>query len=200
MRIICSNAKCRFETFVTVIEPVIKDRVEVTVVYIVADTLLIVPFKKDGVEVRFNVAKLASPGVGNIVAELPPGGTRIKELFVALLATYGVANEVAAFVVGRGDTTDELELDSVLLADDVEGFATLVPADGPSVVVAIAETAFITSSSVGDELVLDEGVPRDVSMELPRVVESPRINPSPIAAATPSSPESIATSNATAKS
>jgi hypothetical protein len=38
---------------------------------------------------------------------------RIKELFVALLATYGAANEVVMFVVGRGDTTDELELESV---------------------------------------------------------------------------------------
>jgi hypothetical protein len=51
--------------------------------------------------------------VGNIITELPPGSTRIKELFVALLATHGAANEVVVFVVGRGDTTDELELESV---------------------------------------------------------------------------------------
>ena len=85
----------------TVIELVTRDPVEVTVVYIVTDTLLTVPFKKDGVEVWFNVANLASPGVGNIIAEPPPGSTRIKELFVALLATYGVAIEVVVFRCGK---------------------------------------------------------------------------------------------------
>jgi hypothetical protein len=83
---------------VTVIELVIRDLVEATVVYIVADTLLVVPFKKGGVEVWFNVAKSASPGVGNIIDKLPPGRAGIKELFVALLATYGVVSEVVAFV------------------------------------------------------------------------------------------------------
>lgn len=57
----------------TVIELMTRDPVEATVVYIVADTPLTVPFKKDGIEVWFNVAKLASPGVGNIITELPPG-------------------------------------------------------------------------------------------------------------------------------
>lgn len=72
--------------------------------------------------------------MGNVVAELPPGGAGIKGLIVALLATYGVANEVATFIVGRGDTTDELELESVQLADGVEALAMLVLADGSSVV------------------------------------------------------------------
>jgi hypothetical protein len=75
----------------------------------------------------------------------------------------------------------------------------------PVVVVAVVETTFVTGPSVDDELVLDEeGIPRDVGMELPRgmrtMVESPRINPSSAAVATPSSPESTVTSNATAKS
>jgi hypothetical protein len=138
--------------------------------------------------------------VSNIAAELPPGWAGIKELFVALLAMYGVASEIVAFVVGRCDTTDELELESVLLAESVGAFAMLMLANGFSVVVAIVETAFITSSSVTDKLVLDEGVPRGVGMELPRVIESPKTNPSLAAVAAPSSPESIATSSAAVKS
>lgn len=67
----------------------------------------------------------------------------------------------------------------------------------------LAETAFVTGPNVDDKLVLDEGIPRDVGMELPggmrTMVESPRINPSSAAVATPSSPESIVISNATAK-
>ena len=45
------DAKCRFETFMTVVELMTKDLVEVTVVYIGADTLLIVPFKKGRVAI-----------------------------------------------------------------------------------------------------------------------------------------------------
>lgn len=52
--------------------------------------------------------------------------------------------------MGRGDTTAELELESVLLVDSVEAFAMLVHANGSSVVVAIVKTAFITGFSVGD--------------------------------------------------
>jgi hypothetical protein len=51
-------------------------------------------------------------------------------------------------------------LESVPLADDVEAFATLMFVDRFLVIVVIVETAFITSSSVGDKLVLDEGAPR----------------------------------------
>jgi hypothetical protein len=200
------DAKFRFETFMTVVELMTKDLEEVTVVYVGADTLLIVPFKKDRVGIWFNEAKVAFPGVSNIVAELPSGGPGIKELIVVLLTTYGIANGVVTFVMGRGDATDELESKSVLLADGVEAIAPLVLAgEPPVVVVAVVETAFVTGPSVDDELVLDEeGIPRDVGMELPRgtrtMVESPRINPSSAAVATPSSPESIVTSDATAKS
>jgi hypothetical protein len=198
------DAKCRFEPFVTIVELMRKDLVEVTVVYIVADTLLIVPFKKEGVEFWLNEVKVAFPGVGNIVTELPPGGAVVKKLIVALPTTYGVANDVVAFVVGRGDTTDEVELKPVLLADIVEAVALLVLVDG-SPFVAVVETPFVTGPSVDDELVPDEeGIPRDVGMELPRgmrtMVESSGINPSSAAIATPSSPESIVTSKATAKS
>ena len=59
------DAKCRFETFMAAVELITKDLVEVTIVYIVVDTLLIAPFKKDGVEVWLNEAKVAFPGVGN---------------------------------------------------------------------------------------------------------------------------------------
>jgi len=75
-------------------------------------------------------------------------------------------------VEGSGDVTDELELESVLLAKGIEAFAMLVLANGSSVVVAIVETAFVTGPSADDELVLDEGIPRDVSMELPGVYEN----------------------------
>ena len=200
------GAKYRFETFMTVVELMTKDLVAVTVVYIGADTLLIVPFKKDRVAIWLNEAEVTFPGVSNIVTELLPGGAGIKELIVVLLTTYGIVNEVVTFVMGRGDTTDELELKSVPLADGVEAVALLVLADGSAVVVvAVVETVFVTGPSVDDELVLDgEGIPRDVGMELPRgmrtMVESSRINPSSAAVATPSSPESIVTSNATAKS
>jgi hypothetical protein len=69
-----ADAKCRLEAVVIVIKLLTKSLVEVTVVYIVADMLLTVPFKKDGVKFGLNKAKLALPGVGNVVAELPPGG------------------------------------------------------------------------------------------------------------------------------
>lgn len=199
------DAKCRFETFMTVVELITKDLVEITVVYIGADTLLIVPFKKERVAIWLSEAKVTFSGVSNIVAELPPGGAGIKELVAVLLTTYGIANEVVTFVMGRGDTTDELELKSVPPADGVEAVALLVLADGSAVaVVAVVETAFVTGPSVDDELVLDEeGIPRDIGMELPRgmrtMVES-RVNPSSAAVAAPSSPESTVTCNATAKS
>lgn len=95
------DAKCRFETFMAAVELITKDLVEVTIVYIVVDTLLIAPFKKDGVEVWLNEAKVAFPGVSNIMAELPPGGDEIKELIVALPTTHGIANAVVTFVVRR---------------------------------------------------------------------------------------------------
>ena len=200
------DAKCRFETFIIVVELMTKDLVEVAVVYMGADTLLIVPFKKDRVAIRLNEAKVTFPGASNIVTELPPGGAGIKELIEILLTTYGIGNEVVTFATGRGDTTDELELKSVPLADGVEAVVLPVLADGSAVVVvAVVETAFVTGPSVDDELVLGgEGIPRDVGMELPRgmrtMVESSRINPSSAAVATPSGSESIVTSNATAKS
>jgi hypothetical protein len=199
------DAKCRFETFVTIVELMTKDLVEITVVYVIDDTRLIVPFKKDGVEAWLNETKAAFPGADNIMAELLPSGAGIKELIVALPTTYGIANGVVTFAVGRGNTTKEPEFESVLLADGVEAVALLVLADGSPVVVAVVEPAFVAGPIVDDELALDEeSIPRDVGMELPRgmrtMVESPRVNPSSAAVATPSSPESTATSNATAKS
>jgi hypothetical protein len=79
------------------IELMTTDLEEVTVVYVGADTLLIVPFKKDRVEIWLNEAKVAFPGVSNIVAELPLGGAGIKELIVV----HGIADGVVTFRYGK---------------------------------------------------------------------------------------------------
>ena len=96
------DAKCEADAFATIVDVITTDFVEVTVVYIVPVTLLVVPFGKNGVEVWLNEPSVTFPVMGNIVAELVVTTAGINEVTVALPRMYDMASEPLTFAVGTG--------------------------------------------------------------------------------------------------
>jgi hypothetical protein len=120
------NANCRRDTFAMIVDVIMKDLVEVTVVYMVAVTLLVVWFEKSGIGGWLDGPRVAFPGMGSIVGDLSPAGAGIKELMVAFPTTYDIANEVIAFVVGREDIAEELVLVVFVVVDGTDAIVLLV--------------------------------------------------------------------------
>jgi hypothetical protein len=105
------------------------DLVEVTVMYMVPDTLFVVPFGKSGVAFWLNRPKVAFVEMEELVFELPAVGPGIKELIVACPGTYDIANRVVTFVVTKLGSAGELMLGSFVVAGGTVVIVLLVLAE-----------------------------------------------------------------------
>jgi uncharacterized membrane protein (GlpM family) len=171
------DANIRAEYFCATVNVITKDLVEVTVVYMVSEKPLVVPFGKSGVEFWLDGPRVTFPGIGSIVAELLAAEAGMKELTLARPGTYGAANEVLAVVAKGGDTADESMLvlvavanriDAIVIPVLVEGFATAIVVElgnvqTPEVIEELAEAlvarakvvvAFVALVSVVELLVM----------------------------------------------
>jgi hypothetical protein len=104
---------------VTTVDVTTTDLVEVTVAYMVPDTLFIVPFGKSGVVFWLNGPRVAVLDMEKLLFELPAARAGIKELIVAYPGTYDTASGVLAFVIGRLDNDGELMLGSFVVPDGI---------------------------------------------------------------------------------